>query len=369
MATAEAPIRSSSSGIRTALALLGIAFALYFLYLVRRVLLALILAVFFAYLIAPIVFFVERLVRGSRVVTAVGRGLSVAVVYASAVVVLAVASFVVMPKLSEQAGGFLQQVPEYSTAIRSWGERWTEYERVQLPPDLRTRVDQAIVAGTETAAIQVREVVISTLGVFAFLPWLVLIPVLSFFFLKDLDALRYYAVHALPADFRGPGYRLAIELNTALASYVRSQLLACLIVGVTCWIGFAVLRVPYAVLLGLLAGVLEFIPLVGPFVVLVMTTIVAAVHSPMQAVWVVVFLVALRVVEDYVIYPRLMGRGTHLHPLVIIIAVLIGVELGGIVGVFLAVPAISTLVVAYHHWIDWRQSAERAAAGVVLTKP
>ena len=370
MTAPEPPVPSSSpsgSAIRTVFALIGIAVAFYLLYRIANVLLMLVLAVFFAYFIAPVVFGVERLLHGSRALKLAGRGLAVGVVYLGALLIFAAVSLLVTPKLSEQATGFMQQVPQYSAAVRTWGERWTEFERARLPADLRIRVDEAIVAGSETAAEAVREVLVAALGIFTYVPWLVLIPVLSFFFLKDLEVLRYYAVHVLPADLRGPGYRLVIEVNTALASYVRSQLISCLIIGVVCGIGFAIIGVPYAVLLGLLAGVLEFIPLVGPFVVLIAATVVAAVYSPVQAVWVVVFLGALRVAQDYVIYPRLMGRGTHLHPLAIIVAVLIGVELGGIIGVFLAVPAISTLVVAYRHWVDWREAAERNPV-VVLPK-
>ena len=86
-------------------------------------------------------------------------------------------------------------------------------------------------------------------------------------------------------------------------------------------VGFALLGSPYAILLGLLAGVLEFIPLVGPLVVAAVAVMLAALHDPMLALWTAVFLTVLRVVEDYVIYPRLIGRSMALHPLAVIVAV------------------------------------------------
>jgi predicted PurR-regulated permease PerM len=129
------------------------------------------------------------------------------------------------------------------------------------------------------------------------------------------------------------------ELNATLAAYMRAQLLACALVEVLCGMGFAVLGIPYAALLGLAAGALEFIPLVGPLVLATIAAAIAAFHSPTLALKAIGFLAVLRLVEDYMIYPRLIRRGVELHPLAVIVAVLAGAELGGVAGIFLAVPA------------------------------
>jgi predicted PurR-regulated permease PerM len=211
----------------------------------------------------------------------------------------------------------------------------------------------------------------ATVGIASYVPWLILVPILAFFFLKDADAFRRSAVAALPHRIRRRGYELFEELNSTLASYIRAQLLACVLVGSTCGVGFAVLGVPYAVLLGVLAGVMEFVPLIGPLVVAVVSAVLAALHAPLLALWVCGFLGVLRIVEDYVVYPRLIRHGIHLHPLAVIVAVLAGLELGGVAGVFLAIPAVAVVSVAYRHWLDWhghhedldgaRQKADLAA--------
>jgi hypothetical protein len=109
-----------------------------------------------------------------------------------------------------------------------------------------------------------------------------------------------------------------------LAAYIRAQLLACALIGSVCGVAFAILGVHYAVLLGVLAAVLEFIPLVGPFLAAAIVTVVAAFQAPILALRVAGFLAILRVLHDYVVYPRLVGRGLHLHPFVVVIAVLAG---------------------------------------------
>ena len=163
------------------------------------------------------------------------------------------------------------------------------------------------------------------------------------------------------------GHRLFKDLNATLAAYMRAQLLACALVGVLCGMGFAVLGIPYAALLGLAAGALEFIPLVGPLVLATIAAAIAAFHSPMLALKAIGFLAVLRLVEDYMIYPRLIRRGVELHPLAVILAVLAGAELGGVAGVFLAVPAAAMVAVVGRHWLGWRKGD--AAEDGSLTHP
>jgi predicted PurR-regulated permease PerM len=129
------------------------------------------------------------------------------------------------------------------------------------------------------------------------------------------------------------------------------------VVGVLCGLGFALLGIPYPVLLGVLAAILEFIPLVGPLLLATLAAFVGALRSPVLALWAFAFLGILRVVEDYLIYPRLIRRGISLHPLAVIVAVLAGAGLAGVAGVFLAVPVVAVASVAVRHWLEWRAAA------------
>jgi predicted PurR-regulated permease PerM len=200
--------------------------------------------------------------------------------------------------------------------------------------------------GINRSAVQIGDAVVeyargslmAIVGIASYVPWLILVPILAFFFLKDADGCRRSAVLALPRRVRRRGYDLFTEINATLAAYIRAQLLACVLVGTICGVGFALLGVPYAALLGVLAGVLEVVPLIGPFVAAVVSAVLAALHAPLLALWVCVFLGVLRIAEDYVVYPRLIRRGIHLHPLAVIVAVLAGLELGGVAGIFLAIP-------------------------------
>jgi predicted PurR-regulated permease PerM len=125
---------------------------------------------------------------------------------------------------------------------------------------------------------------------------------------------------------------------------------------VLCTIGFLLIGVPYALLLGVVAGLLEFIPLVGPLAVALGATVVTSFHSISQAMWVLAFLGALRLAQDYVVFPRLVRRGIHMHPLGVILAILCGAELAGMAGIFLAIPAVAVLSVLHRHLLEYRES-------------
>jgi predicted PurR-regulated permease PerM len=346
------------SPARVIFLVLAIALGLYVLYEIRLVLLVLVFAVFFAYLILPLVVRAERMLVAVGSPRGISRGAAIGVVYVLLWAATTAGAVLLVPRLTQQVTDMAAQAPQYVRALHAWGDHWSAYERAKLPDEFKARADAWIASGSEGVVEYAQALAVAALGVLAFIPWIVLIPVLSFFLLKDVDEIRYYAVYALPPQFRGSGYQIVQELNTALSAYVRAQLMACVLVGVICTTGFALLGVPYAVLLGVVAGVLEFIPLVGPLVVAVVAAIVAAVHTPMLALWVAIFLMVLRVLEDYVIYPRLIGHGTHLHPLTVILAVLVGAELGGVIGIFLAVPVAAMLSVAYRRWTFGRRTAD-----------
>jgi predicted PurR-regulated permease PerM len=196
------------------------------------------------------------------------------------------------------------------------------------------------------------------LGWLAYIPWLVLIPILSFFFLKDAEDFRRSALQMLPRGrWRWRGDEFFQDISSTLAAYVRAQLTACLFIGIVCSIGFALIGMPSPLVLGLIAGIFEFVPLVGPLLIAVLAAFVATLHAgSFSALTVLLFLGILRLVQDYVVYPKLIGQGIHLHPLAVIIAILSGAELAGVAGIFLAIPAVAILTVSYRHWLEHRGS-------------
>jgi predicted PurR-regulated permease PerM len=335
--------------------------ALWLAYRLASVILVLIAAALFAYVIAPLVQRAEGPFRIGGRRFRLPRAAAIGLVYLALAATLTGGVIALLPIAAQQATEMVSGAPASTQSFLAWEHGWSRYyERLRIPAPLRQSINQAALATGAATADAARRSLLSLARGLSDLPWLILIPILAFFLLKDASDIRRTIVTTLPHRLQLRGHRLFEELNATLAAYMRAQLLACLLVGTWCGVGFAVIGVPYPVPLGILAGMLEFIPLVGPLLLAVVASVAAALQSPMLALWAIGFLGVLRIVQDYVVYPRLIRRGLPLHPLAVIVAVLAGAELGGIAGVFLAVPAVAVGTVVIRHALAWRAESVRS---------
>ncbi len=319
-----------------------------------RIVIVLILAMFFAYVIAPLVNLAQHPVHVKGRSRRLPRGAAIALVYLLLAGAFGAGGALLWPGAARQLNAVIVNLPKYTRSFHTWEHGWTRYyDRMQIPTELRTSINQSVLGANETAAAAARGSLMTFVGLVSDLPFLVLIPVLALLLLKDGAGFRRMALTSLPHRIQLRAHHLLEDLDATLRAYIRAQLIACVLVGTTCGIGFALLGSPYAILLGVLAAVLEFIPLIGPLIVGVVAVTLATMHAPVLALWTAVFLLGLRIVEDYVVYPRLIGRNTHLNSLVVILAVLAGLELGGVAGIFVAVPLVALLTVVGRHCRDW----------------
>jgi predicted PurR-regulated permease PerM len=351
--TPTTPRRNTRDLIRTVLvavlSTLAVIAVLWLIWTLSTLLIVLILSGFLAYVISPLVdlFCRSFALFGRR--RCLPRGASILMVYALIGLLVGTAVAIAAPRLATQSAALTSQLTAQATSanlqqVLSW------FNRLPLDPSVRTSIEQlsskaleAITAGLQAGAMSVLVWVRS-------LPWLVLIPIFAFFLLKDAEALRDAFVSLGPDEVRRQRIRDVLsDVNDALAAYIRTQLLTILIVGVINSIGFVVLGVPYALVLGVFSGVMECIPLVGPGIVVVVVFGISLYHSVLLAVVALVFLAVVRVVQDYVIYPRLIGRHIDLPPLAVILAVLAGAEIGGVTGVLLAIPVLATAIILVRH--------------------
>jgi predicted PurR-regulated permease PerM len=229
------------------------------------------------------------------------------------------------------------------------------FDRLRIPDEVQTRLNEqaSYVAGAVTSAVAGSFVSFAT-----FVPWPVVIPILGFFFLKDVNLFRLTVLRLFPAgEWRMRADSILSDANETLAAYARAQIISCLLIGVLCTIAFYTIGLKYALLLGILAGIFEFVPLLGPLTIGVIAVSTAAFGDvPFRAWPTLVFLITLRLVHDYVTYPRIVRGGIHLHPVAIILSVLAGEQIAGIPGVFLAIPVVALITVAYKHFLEHQGS-------------
>jgi predicted PurR-regulated permease PerM len=343
--------------LRIIVLLLAVAAVLWIVYKLTTVLLLVVLSVFFAYLLAPLVDLVQRPIRIGGRERVIPRGIAIGIVYVVLFSGIGLAIYFLAPQLGAQFPEFKQQASAYYKTISSTSDRINQYFMQHRMPEgivkaINNTVLGLIARGGELASAAFERM----LGLIIFIPWLVLIPILAFFFLKDADSFRRSVLAMLPRGrLRWRGDEFFQDINSTLAAYIRAQLTACVLIGAVCSVGFALLGLPSPLVLGLIAGACEFVPLVGPLAVAILAIMLALLHQGVGlAFLVLIFLGVLRIVQDYVIYPRIIGEGIHLHPLAVILAILAGAEIAGVAGIFLAIPVIAVITVSYRHWLEHR---------------
>jgi len=180
---------------------------------------------------------------------------------------------------------------------------------------------------------------------------LVVVPVLSIFFLKDgqgFSQILLSLVQSRPQRELLQG--VLSDLNQMLAHFIRAQLTLAALTLVTYSAMLGILRMPYALVLGTLGGLLEFIPVIGPLVAALIIVGVSLLVGYPHWLALIIFLGIWRLIQDYVTSPRIMGHSMELHPLAAIFGVMAGGEVAGILGIFLSIPVMASLRIVFRRW-------------------
>jgi predicted PurR-regulated permease PerM len=340
-----------SRAARVLVTTLFFALGLGFLYIARRTLIAFLFAIFFAYLVDPAVSSLQKWTRN--------RGFAIAIIYLLFVILLGALFFLVGPRTAREARRLGESWPSLTERVTSGGlahdigkQRGWSGETTQLLQKVIS--DPRLVGVAQEAGIRVAEV--------AKQAWLlIVVPILAIFFLKDGQAFSQVGLSLVQSrPQREFLHDVLGDLNQMLAQFIRAQLeLAAL--SLLVYISFmTATRVPYALVLGTAGGIMEFIPVVGPLVAAVVILAVALLMSYPHWLILLAFLIAWRLIQDYVVAPRIMGQSMELHPLAAIFGVLAGAEIAGVLGVYLSIPVMASLRIV---WRRWRLYAEKKRFG------
>ncbi len=311
-------------------------------YLIRETLFIFGVSLLFAYLLWPLVKFLNRRIPGRSKVWAL------AIVYLSVVALFIVIGMSIGSRIAAQAKAFATKVPELISAIEQpappVASSSLQTVRNRVLSTLRKQLSdhsQNLVSLLSHAALGVLSHVGSLIV-------LVLIPILSFFFLKDGEMIRNSILGLVAAGPRRDSINeVAVELNVLFAQYMRALVLLAAVAFLAYGSFFSLIGVPYGILLAAIAFPLEFIPMVGPFTGAIIILVVAGLGGFHHLLWIVAFLAAFRIFQDYVLSPQLLSEGMELHPLLIIFGVLAGGSIAGIAGSFLSVPVLATLRIIF----------------------
>lgn len=325
-----------------------------FLYVARKTLIAFLFAVFFAYLVDPGVSRVEKFSKS--------RAAAITVIYLLIVLALGTLFFFIGPRIGHETQRLTDSMPSLVERINSGQIVQDIGIEHGLTPTTRDQLS-AFLKGHSGDLLKLAQRAGIRIAEAAQESWiLVIIPILAAFFLKDGRAFSQVAlsfVHTKPQREFLQG--VITDMNMMLAQFIRAQLtLAAL-----SWVAYAsflglIMHVPYALMLGTAGGILEFVPVVGPLLASVLIIGVALLTGYPHWLIVGIFLLFWRLIQDYVVSPRVMGRTMELHPLAAIFGVLAGAEIAGVLGVYLSIPVMASLRIV---WRRWRMYAEKKRFG------
>lgn len=345
---------------RVLLTALLFALTLGFLYAARRTLILFLFAILFAYLINPAVLRLEKIVRS--------RVWAITIIYLLLLLGLSLFGFLVGPRIARQSARLGESLPglmdkastgQLSGQIGQLTARignehgWSADTQKRILSFLLSRrqdlqqLAQRIGVRAAESAQQV---------------WvLFLVPILAIFFLRDGGNFHEVLLSLVQSRTQREFLQDVLhDLNQMLAQFIRAQLTLAALSLIVYTSILGAMRVPYALMLGTAGGALEFVPVAGPLLAGASMMVVAVLAGYTHWPFVLLFLFVWRIIQDYVISPRIMGVSVELHPLAALFGILAGGEIAGILGVYLSIPVMASLRIV---WRRWRIYAEKRKFG------
>lgn len=326
------------------------------LYAVRHTLFVFVVALLFAYLLSPLVDLLDRILPASRT-----RTPALAIAYLILVAVLVLVGVELGSRVVDQATLLAQRLPDFLSRAAQPAGLPVPQEAQNLKLTILTAIQSQVRQHSQDVVGFIPKVGMKALSYASDLIFVVVVPILSFFFLMDAGIIRQQILELVD---EGPRRELVddivADVNLLLAQYMRALLILCTATFISYGAFFSIIGVPFGILLAAVAFPLEFIPLVGPLTASVIILLVAGFSGFPHLLWILIFLGAYRLFQDYVLSPRLMSAGMELHPLLVIFGVFAGGELAGVPGTFLSVPVLALLRILYRRFRKARLSARRA---------
>ena len=315
---------------------------LYVAYTVRATLLVVVFAIFFSYLLYPLVELVERF-KPRRM----PRALSIGLVFIVTIAIIGVSGTLFGSTITDEAVRLGKQLPTLLNPANI-------SERLPLPGFLEPQrakllafITDQLHSSTGEALPLAKRLGLDVMSAASNLIYLILIPILSFLLIKEAPTLRTEALSLMSGSSGSLWSGIIEDLDVLLSKYVRALLMLSIATFVVYSVVFSSFGLQYALLLAGVAGLLEVIPFVGPLSAVVIIIGVAAFSGYVHLLWLIIFIVGYRLFQDYVLSPYLMSEGVEVSPLLVIVGLLAGDELAGVAGIFLSVPVLAACKIVF----------------------
>ncbi|MCM3413065.1 AI-2E family transporter [Metabacillus litoralis] len=317
-----------------------------FFLMFKAIFIPFLISAFITYLLHPVI---EKLHR-----TGMPRPISILIIYLLFFGLLGYGFYKGVPVLVNQLRDLSENFPQFSATYNRWIDSIHD-QTDRWPDGIHDRIERMFEQTEEWLALTIERVINSLRSLFDYVLLLAIIPFLVFYMLKDYDQIKKAGWYLTPRRWRNEAIQFLKDIDHSLGSYIRGQLFVCLIIGTVAFLSLWFFHVKYPLILGLLIGVTNIIPYFGPVIGAVPALIIAATMSTKTVIIVVIIIFGLQFIEGNILGPLIVGKSLHMHPIVIMLALLAGGEIAGVVGLMLAVPIVVILRVVIVHLAQFRR--------------
>ncbi|WZL71485.1 AI-2E family transporter [Clostridiaceae bacterium 35-E11] len=307
-------------------------------------------AIIFAYLLNPIVCLIEK--KG------IARIWSVIIVYTSIAGIILLFSITITPKITREARNLVELLPRYTKEINEFLNRiYIKIEQIDNFSPQFASVKETIrshIGEIEYYILDmIKSITSGIFSIFAQIVSLVLIPIFTFYFLKDAMYFKKKLRFIIPRNFRNELTNICKDIDTLLNRFIRGQLIVAACVATLSITALLTIKVNFAFLIGMIAGLFNVIPYFGPIIGAVPAVVFALLDDPSKAFWVIIAFTIIQQIESAIISPKIVGESVGIHPVVVILALLIGNEWLGIIGMIFAIPIAASIKIIGKHMMDF----------------
>ena len=344
------------------LLLAAVIFLGWILWAVRAVLWPYALGLTLAYILAPIVGLIESGFRRIgeyprlKFVNRIARMISIVITYLLVIAILVGFFSIVVPMVIRQGRTLWEQRETVWAYISNFGRDMIAQYQL-LPDAIKVRVEETVgrfsemLGGIIQQAVEGTAVVISY--TFSLVLAILIIPFWTFYLLLDANKISSSLRRSVPDVLREDAMKIIVLVDTVFSSYLRGQLFLGVIIGIISTIVFTIMGVNFSVLLGLISGIFEMVPNIGPVLGAIPAILVALSQDPVLALWVIGYAFIVQQLENLFITPQVIGETLQLHPVVIMVVLVIGSEISGLVGLFLA-PVVTAALRDLFRYVSYR---------------
>lgn len=314
---------------------------------IKSILFPFILSFILAYLFNPVTDWMEK----NKIPRVAGTLILLVLTFGTIIVI----GIFLLPGLINELHTLIKKVPEVSANLQEFfKDNLTkmmhtlniEYEEVEK--SISKKLPQSI----EKILMSILSGLTSVGSFLGKLFYIILIPVLTFYFLKDFEKIKNWFINSIPVQHKNYIYFYGWRFNRILGGYLRGQLIVCIIVGTLTGVGFAVLNLPFALLIGALTGLLNIIPYIGLYLSLTLALLIGLLtpNIILSMIKIVAIFLLVQGIEAYIISPKIVGERVGLHPIAVILSILIFSNLFGFWGLLIGVPSAAVIKFLLDEW-------------------